>query len=74
MTFDEMRSDLDNCFSYIAINVSATNIQYCVVPTQSCKLQIVDDTMDNNSYAYAITVDLGGIEFNLDIGSFVQSY
>ena len=41
MVFDEMRSDLQNCFNYIAVNISENDISFLIQPTQSCLLQMV---------------------------------
>ena len=74
LIFDEMRSDLDNCYSEIAVNVSTKDITVRLTPTPACIFQIVDSEMDTNSYVYNAVANVGGFEFELSLIGVINAY
>ncbi|CAL5998415.1 Conserved_hypothetical protein [Hexamita inflata] len=75
MVFDEIRSDLENCFNELTINLYPQYFQFVVSPQLSCIDQITAQSSQlDTTYVQSIQLSVGTQQFFLDVNTFVSNY
>ncbi|CAL6070838.1 Conserved_hypothetical protein [Hexamita inflata] len=73
--FDDVRSDLENCFSSLQIQLDTNNFKLAVTPTKACKQQItLKSGATDTTYISQTVIKLGTFSFDIDVTQFVSKY
>ncbi|CAL6070815.1 Conserved_hypothetical protein [Hexamita inflata] len=73
--FDDVRSDLENCFSSLQIQLDTNNFKLAVTPTKACKQQItLKSGATDTTYISQTVIKLGTFSFDIDVTQFVNKY
>ncbi|CAL5974112.1 Conserved_hypothetical protein [Hexamita inflata] len=73
--FDDVRSDLENCFSSLQIQLDTNNFKLAVTPTKACKQQItLKSSPTDTTYISQTVIKLGTFSFDIDVTQFVNKY
>ncbi|CAL6070171.1 Conserved_hypothetical protein [Hexamita inflata] len=76
LLYDELKSDLMNCFSTMQVKVQDTSLKLTLVPTQQCVIQMVAYDLVNhpNSYIKSIIFEFQNMIFDVSINDVVLPY
>ncbi|CAL6082340.1 Conserved_hypothetical protein [Hexamita inflata] len=73
--FDDVRSDLENCFSSLQIQLDTDNFILDISPTKACIQQItLQSSPTDKTFISQTSIKLGTYSFDLDLTHFVNKY
>ncbi|CAL6006994.1 Conserved_hypothetical protein [Hexamita inflata] len=74
LIFDEQKTDLNNCFSALSLDVTNTDITFSATPTKICRMQMISCLLKPTSCISKVVLNVDVQQFTLDLAAFLLGY